>query len=83
MWLGIKSNAGRIEKMSDLKEIYALWYLKFKVYQRERSRMVASIVNPVLWLVIFAWFLFNEPVNMVNLGGVLLILFGFTLIFYR
>ena len=32
--------------MSDLKGIYALWYREFKVFQRERSRMVASIVNP-------------------------------------
>ncbi len=38
--------------MSDLKGIYALWYREFKVFQRERSRMVASIVNPVLWLLI-------------------------------
>ena len=38
--------------MSDLKGIYALWYREFKVFQRERSRIVASIVNPVLWLLI-------------------------------
>jgi len=38
--------------MSDLRGIYALWYREFKVFQRERSRIVASVVNPVLWLLI-------------------------------
>jgi ABC-2 type transport system permease protein len=32
--------------MSELKGIYALWYREFKVFQREKSRVVASIVNP-------------------------------------
>jgi ABC-2 type transport system permease protein len=38
--------------MSELAGIYALWYREIKVFQRERSRIVASIVNPVLWLLI-------------------------------
>jgi ABC-2 type transport system permease protein len=38
--------------MSELSGIYALWYREIKVFQRERSRIVASIVNPVLWLLI-------------------------------
>jgi ABC-2 type transport system permease protein len=38
--------------MSDLKGIYALWYREAKVFQRETSRMVASIVNPILWFLI-------------------------------
>jgi ABC-2 type transport system permease protein len=38
--------------MSDLKGIYALWYRETKVFQRETSRIVASIVNPILWLLI-------------------------------
>ncbi|MDH7517618.1 MAG: ABC transporter permease [Candidatus Thermoplasmatota archaeon] len=38
--------------MSELKGIYALWYREFKVFQRERSRVVSSIVNPILWLLI-------------------------------
>ena len=38
--------------MSDIKGIYALWYREFKVYLRERSRIISSIVNPILWLLI-------------------------------
>lgn len=38
--------------MSDLKGIYALWYREFKVYTREKSRVVSSIINPILWFVI-------------------------------
>jgi ABC-2 type transport system permease protein len=38
--------------MSELNGIYALWYREIKVFERERSRIVASIVNPVLWLLI-------------------------------
>lgn len=38
--------------MSELRGIYALWYREYKVFLRERSRIVASIVNPVLWLLI-------------------------------
>jgi ABC-2 type transport system permease protein len=38
--------------MSDLKGIYALWYREFKVFLRERSRIVSSIINPLLWLII-------------------------------
>jgi ABC-2 type transport system permease protein len=38
--------------MSDLKGIYALWYREFKVFLREKSRIVSSVVNPLLWLLI-------------------------------
>ena len=38
--------------MSELKGIYALWYREFKVFLRERSRVISSIVNPILWLLI-------------------------------
>ena len=38
--------------MSELKGIYALWYREFKVFQRERSRVISSIINPLLWLLI-------------------------------
>jgi len=38
--------------VSDLRGIYALWYREFKVFQRERSRLVASVANPLLWLLI-------------------------------
>jgi ABC-2 type transport system permease protein len=38
--------------MSELKGIYALWYREFKVFLRERSRVISSIVNPLLWFFI-------------------------------
>ncbi len=38
--------------MSELKGIYALWYRETKVFLRERSRVVSSIINPLLWLLI-------------------------------
>jgi ABC-2 type transport system permease protein len=38
--------------MSAWTGIYALWYREAKVFMRERSRLVASIVNPILWFVI-------------------------------
>jgi len=38
--------------MSELKGIYALWYREFKVFLRERSRVISSVINPLLWLLI-------------------------------
>ena len=38
--------------MSELKGIYALWYRESKVFLRERSRVISSIINPLLWLLI-------------------------------
>jgi len=39
--------------MSEWSGLYALWYREFKVYLRERSRIVSSIINPLMWLVVF------------------------------
>jgi ABC-2 type transport system permease protein len=39
--------------MNEINGIIAIWYREFKVFQREKSRIVASIVNPILWLLIF------------------------------
>lgn len=39
--------------MNEIKGILAIWYREFKVFLREKSRIVASIVNPILWLLIF------------------------------
>jgi ABC-2 type transport system permease protein len=33
--------------------IAAIWYREWKVFLREKSRIVASIVNPILWLLVF------------------------------
>jgi ABC-2 type transport system permease protein len=39
--------------MSELLGIYAIWYREFKVFWREKSRVITSIINPLMWLVIF------------------------------
>ncbi len=39
--------------MSEITGLYALWYREFKVYLREKSRIVSSIINPLMWLVVF------------------------------
>lgn len=33
--------------------IYAVWWREFKVFQREKSRIVSSIVQPLMWLFLF------------------------------
>jgi len=38
--------------MGQLKGIYALWYREYKVFLREKSRVVASIANPILWFLV-------------------------------
>ncbi len=47
------------------------------------SLIYPIIATSYIWVLIFARFIFNEPVNLVNLGGVLCILAGITLISYR
>lgn len=39
--------------MSEKSGFLAIWYREFKVFLREKSRIVASIVNPILWLLVF------------------------------
>jgi ABC-2 type transport system permease protein len=39
-------------RMSELTGIYAIWYREIRVYFREKSRIVASIINPLLFLTI-------------------------------
>lgn len=39
--------------MSELRGIYTLWLREVKRYSREKGRLVSSIVQPLIWLVIF------------------------------
>ncbi|MFA5061901.1 MAG: ABC transporter permease [Patescibacteria group bacterium] len=39
--------------MNELSGFLAIWYREFKVFLREKSRIVSSLVTPVLWLLIF------------------------------
>ena len=38
--------------MGELNGIYAIWYRELKVFSREKSRVISSIVTPVLWLLV-------------------------------
>ena len=50
----------------ELLAVYAIWWREIKVFQREKSRVVSSIVQPLMWL-----FLFGGGVGAsVNIGGV-------------
>ncbi len=39
--------------MSELSGLYALWYREFKVFLREPSRIVSSLIQPLMWLLIY------------------------------
>jgi len=39
--------------VGELEGFYALWYREIKVFAREKSRIVSSLVNPLLWIVVF------------------------------
>ena len=39
--------------MSELRGIYTLWLREIKRYTREKTRLVSSFIQPLLWLVIF------------------------------
>jgi len=51
--------------MAELLGIFAIWYREFKVFLREKSRIVSSIINPILWLFIIGGGLGAS----VNIGG--------------
>ncbi|OPY82721.1 MAG: Inner membrane transport permease YadH [Smithella sp. PtaU1.Bin162] len=44
-------NENRLQK--ELMGVLAVWWREFKVFQREKSRIVSSIVQPIMWLFIF------------------------------
>ncbi len=39
--------------MSELEAVYAVWLREFKVYLREKERVISSFISPILWLVAF------------------------------
>ncbi|MEI6186056.1 MAG: ABC transporter permease, partial [Dehalococcoidia bacterium] len=39
--------------MSELRKIGALWYREVLRYWREKSRIVSSLILPLLWLLVF------------------------------
>jgi ABC-2 type transport system permease protein len=42
-----------VQVRNEITGIYAIWYREWRVFLREKSRIVASTVNPVLWLLVF------------------------------
>jgi len=52
--------------MGELEGFYALWYREMKVFSREKSRIVSSLITPLLWIVVFGGGLGSA----VSLGGV-------------
>ena len=52
--------------MGELEGFYALWYREMKVFTREKSRIVSSLITPILWIVVFGGGLGSA----VSLGGV-------------
>ena len=52
--------------MSELNGLYALWYREFKVFLREKSRVVGALVQPLMWLVIFG----TGLGSILSIGGV-------------
>ncbi len=48
---------GRTDHAISLRDeiggVAAIWYREWKVFLREKSRIVASIINPILWLLVF------------------------------
>ncbi len=45
--------------------VYAVWWREFKVFQREKSRIVSSVVQPLMWLFLFGTSI-GASVNMSN-----------------
>ncbi|MFQ6135486.1 MAG: ABC transporter permease [Nitrososphaerales archaeon] len=39
--------------MSEMRGLIAIWYREFKVFTREKARVISSVMNPLLFLVIF------------------------------
>jgi len=52
--------------MSQAEAIYALWFREFKVFTREKSRIITSIFTPLLWIFVFGGGLGSA----VNIGGI-------------
>ncbi len=74
--------------MSELSGLYAIWQRELKVFFREKSRLIAIIVNPILWLFIFGGGLstrfFIEDINYQNFlyPGTIVMAVLFSSIFY-
>jgi ABC-2 type transport system permease protein len=48
-----ESEATKMNVVKVLKGLYALWYREFKVFIREKSRVISSIVSPLFFMLVF------------------------------
>jgi ABC-2 type transport system permease protein len=39
-----------VNAISEIEGLYAIWLREFKVFQREKSRVISSIAQPIIWL---------------------------------
>ena len=46
----MQNNRRKIEVRFELNQLYAIWLREFKVFLREKSRLIASTFTPLLWL---------------------------------
>jgi ABC-2 type transport system permease protein len=74
--------------MSQAEAIYALWLRELMVFRREKSRVITSIFNPILWIFVFGGGL-GSSVNIAGLNyqvfvypGILAMTVLFTSVFY-
>src|SRR5918998_4051121 len=49
-----------------LSQVYAIWLREFKVFLRERSRLVASTFTPLLWLFVIGSGMGSNGFNSIN-----------------
>jgi len=54
--------------MAELEGIYTIWFREYKRYIRYKSRILTSVVTPLLWLIIFGTGL-GAAVRFGNIGG--------------
>jgi len=38
---------------AEMLGVYSVWWREFKVFQREKSRVISSLVSPLMWLFLF------------------------------
>src|SRR5918993_1824456 len=60
----LRSSLSRLEDI--LSQVYAIWLREFKVFLRERSRLVASTFTPLLWLFVIGSGMDSNGFNSIN-----------------
>ena len=50
---GMVASETEVDQMSEVRGIYTLWKREVLRFIRERTRLISSVVTPILWLIIF------------------------------